>query len=388
MIPYGRHDLDDQDIAAVIEVLKSGPLTQGPVVPAFEIEVANFVGARFGCATNSATSALHVACLALGVGVGSRVWTSSNTFVASANCALFCGAQIDFVDIDLDTHNMCMSDLERKLRMAESKGELPDVLIPVHFAGLSCDMRKLACLSQRFGFRVIEDASHALGAKFNDERVGCCRYSDITIFSFHPVKMIACGEGGMALTNDENLIEKMRRLRSHGVTSDQDQLIDYQDQNQWYYQQLNLGYNYRMSDIHGALGLSQLKKLNQFISIRRKKASYYDEVFNEMDDLGIINSHPEGYESSLHLYVIRQKQNGKTSKQMLDFLRGCGITANLHYIPVYLHPYYRGLGFEQGHCLNAELYFRTATTIPLHTQLTPDQQEYVIQQIKNFQAVV
>ncbi|MDG6250490.1 UDP-4-amino-4,6-dideoxy-N-acetyl-beta-L-altrosamine transaminase, partial [Methanocalculus sp.] len=302
MIPYGRQDIRQEDIDAVIDVLKSDLITQGPVVPRFEEAVAAKVGARYGVAVNSGTSALHVACLALGLGPGNQLWTSPITFVASANCGLYCGAQVDFVDIDPVTYNLSPETLEKKLLDADEKSCLPDIVVPVHFCGQSCDMERIHELSQSFGFKVIEDASHALGGRYKDYPVGCCRYSDITVFSFHPVKIITTAEGGMAVTNDAALAEKMQLLRSHGITRDPE-LMTHVSDGPWYYQQIDLGYNYRMTDIQAALGISQLNRLDEYVTRRHKIAERYNRLLSDLP-VKVPFQHPDAY-SSWHLYVIR-----------------------------------------------------------------------------------
>lgn len=376
MIPYGRQDINESDIQAVVDVLRSDFLTQGPAVPAFEKAVAEYCGAQFSVAVSSATSALHIACLALGVGKGDLVWTSPITFVASANCALYCGADIDFVDIDPHTYNLSAADLEEKLKQAKHAGRLPKVVIPVHLCGQSCDMAGIYALSQRYGFKIIEDASHAIGGKYQGQPVGGCRYSDITIFSFHPVKIITTGEGGMALTNDVRLAKHMQILRSHGITRDTHEMTHEPD-GPWYYQQIDLGFNYRMTDLQAALGLSQMQRLDEFVTIRHTVAKRYDEL---LKDLPMVTpcQHPESY-SAFHLYVIRLKleQLGKTHLAFFEALRSAGVGVNLHYIPVYLQPYYQRLGFKGGHCPEAERYYAEAISLPMYPGLLQDGQQRV-----------
>ncbi|MBV5330521.1 MAG: UDP-4-amino-4,6-dideoxy-N-acetyl-beta-L-altrosamine transaminase [Chlorobium sp.] len=382
-IPYGRQDINRADIDAVIEVLRSDLLTQGPKVPAFEECVANYCGAQHAIAVNSATSALHIACLALGVGKGDSVWTTPITFVASANCALYCGAAIDFVDIDPRTYNLSPVKLKEKLEQAEKTGRLPKVVIPVHLCGQPCDMEAIHDLSRRYGFLIIEDASHAIGGRYKDEAIGNCRYSDITIFSFHPVKIITSGEGGMALTNDPELAGRMQRYRSHGITSTPDEMVARPDNEIWNYQQITLGYNYRMTDIHAALGISQMQRTDEFVSKRHAISERYNEL---LKDLPLITpwQHPDGY-SGLHLYVIRLKLDEirKTHKEVYESLRKQGIGVNLHYIPVYRQPLYEKMGFKAGYCAEAEQYYQEAVSIPMYPGLTEVSQEHVIDAVKN-----
>lgn len=376
MIPYGRQNITSEDIKAVTEALQSDFLTQGPAVPAFESAVCDAVGAAFGVAVNSATSALHIACLALGVGRGSRVWTSPVTFVASANCALYCGADVDFVDIDSQTYNLSIEALTDKLVEAEQTGTLPDVLIPVHLAGQSCDMKAIADLAERFNFKVIEDASHAIGADYAGLPVGNCRYSDITVFSFHPVKIITTGEGGMAVTQDEMLANTMARLRSHGITRDP-ALMTHEPDGDWYYQQQELGFNYRMTDLQAALGVSQMQRLSQFIEQRRALAERY---FSLLSSLPVtLPYQAEWSASAWHLYILRIKPDliEKSQKQVFKELREAGIGVNLHYIPVHLQPYYAARGFAMGDFPAAEKYYTEAISIPLFHGMAEEQQNTV-----------
>jgi UDP-4-amino-4,6-dideoxy-N-acetyl-beta-L-altrosamine transaminase len=380
MIPYGRQDISEDDIQAVINVLKSDFLTQGPAVPNFEKVIADYCGANHAFAVNSATSGLHIACLALGVGKGDLVWTSSITFVASANCALYCGADVDFVDIDSATYNMSVSALEEKLFQAEKTGRLPKVVIPVHLAGQSCEMDKIHALGQKYGFKIIEDASHAIGGKYKNRPIGCCQYSDITVFSFHPVKIITTGEGGMCLTNDSELSISLNRFRSHGIVRHPSEMTHASD-GPWYYQQIELGYNYRMTDIQAALGLSQMKRLDEFVAARHAISDRYDELLKE-DWLGLPYQHPDTF-SSLHLYIVRVKENNKyiSHLQLFERLRTAGILANLHYIPVYRHPYYTKLGFKKTDFPVAEAYYKEAISIPIYSSLTIAEQDEVIERI-------
>lgn len=380
MIPYGKQIIDEGDVAAVTQVLQSAWLTQGPQVPAFEHAVSALCAAKFAVAVNSATSALHISCLALGVGPGDRVWTSPNSFVASANCALYCGAKVDFVDIELNTGNLSTAALEEKLILARQHNCLPKVLIPVHFAGQSCDMAKIFQLSLEYGFRIIEDASHAIGARYQDNPVGDCRYSDICVFSFHPVKIITSGEGGMALTNNAQLAKNMQQLRSHGITANEQEFTE-PSHGPWYYQQQTLGFNYRMTDLHAALGTSQLNKLAHFIRARNTLAATYDQQLAAYENIQPLLVKPERL-SSYHLYVVRllhlTKQQHKTC---VEQLRTKGIVGHLHYIPIYLQPYYQQLGFATGYCPEAERYYQQAVTLPLFPTLQEEQLEFVVKEL-------
>jgi UDP-4-amino-4,6-dideoxy-N-acetyl-beta-L-altrosamine transaminase len=378
MIPYGRQDINDDDILAVMDVLRSDFLTQGPAVPAFEKCVTDYCNVNYAVALNSATSALHIACLALGVGKGDVVWTSPISFVASANCALYCGAHIDFVDIDPHTYNMSVDCLSEKLQQAEIMGNLPKVVIPVHLSGQPCDMEKIRALSLKYKFKIIEDASHAIGAKYKNRPVGNCEFSDITVFSFHPVKIITTGEGGMALTNNEVLAKHLRLLRSHGISND---LLDMQTRpaNEiWNYQQVKLGFNYRMTDIQAALGLSQMKRVDDFVRRRHVIAGIYDKKLNDLP-LQLSEHLQEAY-SAHHLYVVRIKQNKKniTQRRLYDFMQASGVNVNLHYIPIYRQPYYEVMGFKEGYCPEAEQYYKETLSIPMYPTLCKEQQEKVI----------
>lgn len=382
MIPYGRQDITAADIAQVIEVLKSDFLTQGPMVPRFEQSVAAHVGARHALAVNSATSALHIACLALGLGPGDRLWTTPITFVASANCGLYCGAQVDFVDIDPRTYNLCPNALAAKLQEAEANGALPKVVVAVHLCGQPCDMAAIHELAQRYGFKVIEDASHAIGGKYRGEFIGNGRYSDITVFSFHPVKIITTAEGGMALTNDARLAERMALLRSHGITRDPARMTHAAD-GPWYYQQIDLGFNYRMTELQAALGVSQMRRLDSYVARRHALARRYDERLADLPAVITPWQHPDSY-SGLHLYVIRVKTElcRPSHRQIFERLRALGIGVNLHYIPVHTQPYYRALGFRDGDYPQAERYYSEAISLPMFQGLSDAQQDQVVDALR------
>lgn len=377
MIPYGRQDITQADIDAVVGVLQSDFLTQGPMVPRFEQSVAQHVGASHALAVNSATSALHIACLALGLGPGDRLWTTPVTFVASANCGLYCGAEVDFVDIDPRTYNLCPKALARKLEQVEREGKLPKVLVAVHLCGQPCDMQAIHALAQRYGFKVIEDASHAIGGKYQSEFIGNCRYSDITVFSFHPVKIITTAEGGMALTNDAELANKMALLRSHGITRDPVQMTHKAD-GPWYYQQIDLGFNYRMTELQAALGVTQMERLDQYVARRHQLARRYDDLLTSLP-VTTPWQHPDSY-SGLHLYVIRLQLDKicKTHRQVFEALRELGIGVNLHYIPVHTQPYYQRMGFQAGDFPEAESYYAEAISLPMFQTMSEEQQDQVI----------
>ena len=382
-IPYGRQNISAEDIKAVIDVLESDYLTQGPWVPKFEQVVADYCGAEHALAVNSATSALHVSCLALGVTSDDIVWTSPISFVASSNCARYCGATVDFVDIDPKTYNISVEALADKLARSETAGTLPKVVIPVHLCGQPCNMAAIYELSLKYGFKIIEDASHAVGARYLDEPIGNCRFSAITVFSFHPVKIITTGEGGMALTNDLDLMVKMARLRSHGVTRDVDEMTHDPD-GPWYYQQLELGYNYRMTDIQAALGVSQFQQLDSFISARHKIAARYDGLLAKMPVTLPWQSN-DAY-SAFHLYVVRLKPDGlpyNNHKQVFESMRAAGIGVNLHYIPIYKQPYYAAMGFNPDDFPEAEKYYQEAITLPIYPGLTEAQQDDVVKNLRS-----
>ena len=384
-IPYGRQHITQTDIDSVVAVLQSDFLTQGSQVPAFEERVATYTGAKFGVAVNSATSALHIACLALGLGQGEKgkddwLWTTPITFTASANCGLYCGANIDFVDIDPLTLNMSINALAEKLQLADAENRLPKIVIPVHFTGEPCDMAAIHALSQQYGFKVIEDASHAIGGKYHKQPIGNCEFSDITVFSFHPVKIITTAEGGLATTNDPVLAEKMQLLRSHGITRDAN-LMTHEPDGGWYYQQIDLGFNYRMTELQGALGVSQMNYLDDFVTRRHQLGKRYDEL---LTDLPIILPYrnPANY-SGFHLYPIQlTADSGKTRKQVFDSLRAQNIGVNVHYIPVHTQPYYAKLGFKQGDFPHAESYYAQAISLPLYYDLSEASQAQVVDALK------
>lgn len=372
-IPYGRQSISAEDIEAVVRVLKSDYLTQGPAVPAFEEAVAAYCGVPQAVAVNSATSALHLACLALGLGPGDRLWTSPNTFVASANCALYCGAEVDFVDIDPVTYNLCPERLAEKLAAAAASGRLPKVLVPVHFAGQVCDMARIGALARQYGVKVIEDASHAIGATYGGAPVGNCAHSDVTVFSFHPVKIITTAEGGMLLTRDAQLAERLRLSRSHGITRDPGQMKAVSE-GAWYYEQVDLGYNYRMTDLQAALGMSQMLRLQSFIQHRVALAARYDRLLAPLPL--VLPQQSAQQQAAWHLYVV-QVPPGRRRK-VFDAMRAANIGVNVHYIPVHLQPHYRRLGFKPGDCPVAEGYYERALTLPLHSELTNGEQDHVI----------
>jgi len=377
MIPYGRQDIDQADIDSVVDVLQSDFLTQGPQVPLFEKKVSDYCGSEFGVAVNSATSALHISCLALGLGRGDWLWTSPNSFVASANCGLYCGAKIDFVDIDSQTYNLSAEELEKKLIQAKQDGNLPKIVIPVHFAGQSCDMQKIHALSKEYGFKIIEDASHAIGGKYLGQPIGGCQYSDITVFSFHPVKIVTTAEGGLATTNNKALLERMQLFRSHGVTRNSE-LMGKLSEGGWHYQQVDLGFNYRMTELQAALGVSQMQRLDEFVTQRHILQERYDSL---LSSLPIIKPHQnqDSY-SALHLYPIQIDLDSvdKGREKIFDELRQNGIGVNVHYIPIHTQPYYSQLGFRVGDFPNSESYYNRVISIPLFHTMTIDRQDEVV----------
>lgn len=362
MIPYGRQDIVEADIEAVTNVLRSDYLTQGPLVPLFERKVAEKVGALHGVAVNSATSALHIACMALDLGEGDVLWTTPNTFVASANCGIYCGAEVDFVDIDARTYNISATALRNRLEEASAVNKLPTVVVAVHFAGQPCDMEAIGQLSLEYGFKIIEDASHAIGGKYRGEYIGCGRYSDVTVFSFHPVKIITTAEGGMAVTNDRSIAERMKLARSHGVTRS-DTLMENASSEPWYYEQVDLGFNYRMTELQAALGVSQLNRLDEYVQRRHVLAEHYDSL---LEGLTVVTPYREsdGY-SGFHLYPVRI-QGAKDRRAVFDSLRARGIGVNVHYIPVHTQPYYQHMGFKWGQFPEAESYYEEAISLPLY----------------------
>jgi UDP-4-amino-4,6-dideoxy-N-acetyl-beta-L-altrosamine transaminase len=380
-IKYARQDINEADIEEVISVLRSDWLTQGPMLPKFEAAITNYCEAKYAVGVNSATSALHIACLALDVGPGDYVWTSAITFVASANCALYCGASVDFVDIDPETSNLSVQHLHEKLRDAENIGKLPKVLIPVHLNGQSCDMAGIYTLSKKYGFKIIEDASHAIGGKYKSKPIGNCLYSDITVFSFHPVKIITTTEGGMAVTNNQYLENRLKLFRSHGITSTPEEMTLCPNNEIWNYQQIELGYNYRMTEIQAALGISQIKRLDEFVKKRHKIASRYD---HELIDLPVStpSQHKDSY-SAFHLYPVQVEHDNasKTQLEVYESMRGSNILVNLHYIPVYRQPFYKSLGFKKGYCQTAEKYFKSTISIPMYPSLSKNEQTSVIRSL-------
>lgn len=372
MIPYGKQSIDQSDIDAVVEVLKSDWLTQGPGVPQFENAVAQYLGVEHAVATTNATSALHLACKTLGLGKGDSLWTSANTFVASANCAHYCGADVGLIDIDINTGNLDIEDLQRRLEDAKKENSLPDIVVVVHFAGQPCDMKAIAVLADTFGFKVIEDASHAIGSIYEGNMTGCCQYSDISVFSFHPVKLMTTGEGGLITTNNPALAERLARLRNHGIGS----------KDGWFYQMQELGFNYRMTDMQAALGLSQLKRLPDFLTKRRQLATYYQQHLQHPSVLHLRQS--DKVTSAWHLYVVRiQATNELTRDDVYNAMQKKGVAVNLHYIPVYRHPYYQQLGFKPDDFPQTESYYLQTLTLPLYPDLLPTDHDYVIKALKD-----
>jgi UDP-4-amino-4,6-dideoxy-N-acetyl-beta-L-altrosamine transaminase len=376
-IPYGKQDINQADIDAVVEVLRSDYLTQGPAIDRFERVVADYCEVKYAVAVASATAGLHIACLSAGLGSGDILWTVPNTFVASANCGLYCGAEIDFVDIDSKTYNLSIPALSDKLALAAKCGKLPKILIPVHFAGQSCDMEAVAKLSQQYGFKVIEDAAHGIGGRYQDRPIGCCEFSDLTVFSFHPVKIVTTAEGGMVLTNREDVYEQLIRLRSHGITRDP-RFMQGESDGPWYYQQLELGYHYRMTDLQAALGTSQIDRLDSFVNRRRELVERYNVELKNLP-LTTPYQHPDTY-PSWHLYVIRLQLDriDRSHREVFEALRQAGIGVNVHYIPVHTQPYYQALGFKWGQLPESEQYYREAISLPLYSGLTDEQQDRVI----------
>lgn len=381
-IPYGRQDIDEDDINTVVQILKSDWLTQGPVIDEFEQATAALCQAKHAVAVMNATAALHLACMTLELGPGDILWTSPNTFVASSNCALYCGASVDFVDIDEKTYNMSVTALAEKLHWAKQHNKIPKVIVAVHFAGQSCDMKAIRELTAEYDIKLIEDASHAVGGKYQDAMVGSCQYSDIAIFSFHPVKIITTGEGGMLLTNSDEIKQKAQLYRSHGITRDP-QLMVGESQGAWYYQQIGLGYNFRITDIQAGLGLSQLKRVDAFIKKRRALAVNYDEALSTLPVITPWQT-PDCL-SSYHLYPIQIMLNvvNKTRKMVFDELRKANIGVNVHYIPVHTQPYYQQLGFKQGDFPICEAYYEKAISLPMHARLTETEQTFIVDTLKS-----
>ena len=381
MIHYGRQDVNEADIEAVTAVLRSDFLTQGPAIERFEWVVADYCGAKYAVAVSNATSALHIACLAAGLGSGDILWTSPITFVASANCGRYCGAAVDFVDIDEKTYNMSADALEDKLRQAKKEHRLPKIVVPVHLAGQSCDMKRIHALSEEYGFTVLEDASHGVGADYLATKVGSCAFSDMAVFSFHPVKIITTGEGGMVLTNDEDLYERLILFRSHGITRDPKKMTHEAD-GPWYYQQISLGFNYRMTDIQAALGASQMMRLDAFVDRRRALAARYDEL---LKDLPLVTPYVlEGANPSWHIYIVRVdfSRLAKTKKQVFEEMKAQGFALNLHYIPVHKQPYYQALGHRTGDFPASEKYYEEAFTLPLYVGLTEKEQQRAVESLQ------
>lgn len=381
MIYYGKQSISEMDIKAVEEVLHSDFLTQGPAIERFERAVAEYCGAKYAVAVCNATAALHVACLSAGLGEGDLLWTSPITFVASANCGRYCGANVDFVDIDEKTYNMSVAALEEKLRRAQNANQRPKVVVPVHLAGQSCDMARIKELSEKYCFTVIEDASHAVGANYLETKVGSCTFSDMTVFSFHPVKIVTTGEGGMVLTNRKDLYEKLLLYRSHGITRDPAKMTHMSD-GAWYYQQIALGYNYRMTDIQAALGISQMKRLDTFVARRRALAARYNTLLR---NLPIVTPYVmEGAKPSWHIYVVQMdfSRARKTKQQIFEEMKEQGVVLNLHYIPVHRQPYYEKFGFRQGDFPQSEKYYEEAFTLPLYYDLSNDEQDHIVEVLK------
>jgi UDP-4-amino-4,6-dideoxy-N-acetyl-beta-L-altrosamine transaminase len=382
MVPYGKQDINQADIDSVVNILKSDFLTQGPQVPLFEKTVSNYCGAEYGVAVNSATSALHIACLALDLGKGDWLWTSPNSFVASANCGLYCGAKVDFIDIDPETYNLSAKELEKKLIQAKQENKLPKIVIPVHFAGQSCDMKKIHSLSQEYGFKIIEDASHAIGGKYLDKPIGSCQYSDITVFSFHPVKIITTAEGGLATTNDKNLSECMQLYRSHGVTRDPE-LMTKKSEGSWYYQQVDLGFNYRMTELQAALGVSQMQRLDEFVTQRHTLQEIYNSL---LSGFSIVRPYQDQNSySALHLYPIQidMEKNIKSREKIFEELRQSDIGVNVHYIPIHTQPYYRQFGFSDGDFPVSEAYYSKVISLPIYHGMTFSEQDLVVNKLEN-----
>tara|TARA_B100001564_G_scaffold312748_1_gene285821 strand:+ start:1069 stop:2226 length:1158 start_codon:yes stop_codon:yes gene_type:complete len=384
MIPYGKQNIIDQDIDAVIKILKSDYLTQGPTTPIFENNLQEYTNAKYAVAVTNATSALHIACLSLGLGQGDILWTSPISFVASANCAIYCGADVDFVDIDPISYNLCPTALEDKLISANKKGKLPKIVVPVHLSGQSCEMKRIKELSDQYGFKIIEDASHAIGGEYRGKKIGKCEYSDITVFSFHPVKIITTCEGGACLTNQKEIYTNLQRLRSHGITRDSNEMVG-KKHGEWYYEQLHLGFNYRLNDLQAALGINQLSRVDQFVSERNSIANYYNKIFNGHEFVRTPKLINHVY-SSYHLYIIRVDPIKR--KNIFDRLRNSGFLVNIHYIPIYKHPYYKHI--DSSSLTNSEDYYKEAISIPIFPFLKKemlDKVKEVIDRVDNFQNI-
>ncbi len=381
MIPYGRQNLSEDDIRSVVDVLRSDWLTQGPTVARFEAAIAKYVGSQYAVAVSSGTAALHLGCRALGLKRGGMLWTSPNTFVASANCAFYCNGDVSFVDIGKDTFNISPTALEKKLIEAKQRGQLPDILVPVHFAGQPCDMKEIFALAKEYDCKIVEDASHAIGAEYHDSKIGSCQYSELTTFSFHPVKLMTTGEGGAITTNDKGIYDKLMMLRSHGIIRDPDRMNG-TSEGDWYYQQLDLGYNYRITDIQAALGISQLSRLDQFLKKRQTLVRRYHNKLSHLPvKLPIVR---DARTSAWHLYVIRvdEKKTGKTRGEVFAALRKSGVGVNVHYIPVHTHPYYAKKGFQKGDYPVSEKYYEEAISIPIFYDMTEDEQDRVIRALE------
>ena len=384
MIPYGKQNIIDQDIDAVIKILKSDYLTQGPTTPIFENNLQEYTNAKYAVAVTNATSALHIPCLSLGLGQGDILWTSPISFVASANCAIYCGADVDFVDIDPISYNLCPTALEDKLISANKKGKLPKIVVPVHLSGQSCEMKRIKELSDQYGFKIIEDASHAIGGEYRGKKIGKCEYSDITVFSFHPVKIITTCEGGACLTNQKEIYTNLQRLRSHGITRDSNEMVG-KKHGEWYYEQLHLGFNYRLNDLQAALGINQLSRVDQFVSERNSIANYYNKIFNGHEFVRTPKLINHVY-SSYHLYIIRVDPIKR--KNIFDRLRNSGFLVNIHYIPIYKHPYYKHI--DSSSLTNSEDYYKEAISIPIFPFLKKemlDKVKEVIDRVDNFQNI-
>lgn len=380
-LPYGRHTVTKEDLINVLNVLRSSNLTQGDKVPLLEKAISEKVNCKNSIAVNSATSALHLTCLALGLNQNDWLWTSANTFVASANCGRYCNAKVDFVDINPKTGLICTDALEKKLEVAKENNKLPKILVPVHFAGSSCDMEKIASLSKKYKFNVVEDASHALGGKYKNEPVGSCFYSIATIFSFHPVKIITTAEGGAITTNDDQLAKKLFLLRSHGITKVQEE-FESNEFEDWTYEQQILGFNFRMSDLHASLGISQLKRLDKIIVERNKKFEYYQDLIKELP-INLLEI-PKNVKSSVHLAIIRlQEKDPNLHRKIFTELRKMNIGVQIHYLPVHLHPYYKKLGFKVGDYPKAELHSKNCITIPLYLGMDKKDQNRVVKSLKS-----